>query len=248
MMFTVWSNFFYSNRYIPGVYFYGNLVICLLMVLMSIYFFYQETYQMRVKGWKYFLDFWNIIDILPPLLMITIAVWCAEDAIVVNLGLVPGENHGAAAYRDYFQSMNALLMWFKFAYFLRVTDQTGWLVRMIAEVISDLLPFLLVMVISLLAFTDAFLSMGEAQRAFAQVQGIDPVESVMVVDGYFNSFIYSYFITIGQFDTDLYQGTNAQYLCWFYFILSTFFNLIVMLNLLIAIISDTFNRLMQVKE
>jgi len=53
-------------------------------------------------------------------------------------------------------------MWFKFAYFLRMTDQTGWLIRMIAEVVSDLLPFLLVMLISILAFTDAFLSIAES--------------------------------------------------------------------------------------
>ena len=87
-------------------------------------------------------------------------------------------------------------MWFKFAYFLRVTDQTGWLIRMIAEVIIDLLPFLLVMIISILAFTDAFLSMAEAQRTFAQVEGIDPA-TIMVVNGYFDSFVYSFFIMLG---------------------------------------------------
>ena len=47
LMFTLWSNVFYSNRYI-NPYFYGNLVMCVLMTLMSFYFFYVETYQMRI--------------------------------------------------------------------------------------------------------------------------------------------------------------------------------------------------------
>lgn len=36
---------------------------------------------------------------------------------------------------------------------------------------------------------------------------------------------------------------NGAFLCWIYFLLATFFNLIVMLNLLIAIISDTYTRI-----
>ena len=69
----------------------------------------------------------------------------------------------------------------------------------------------------------------------------------MIVQGYFNALLYSYYIPLGQFDTSKYKGKAAA-LCWFYFLLATFFNLIVMLNLLIAIISDTFTRIMEVKE
>jgi hypothetical protein len=47
-------------------------------------------------------------------------------------------------------------MWFKLAYFLRATEATGWLIRMIFEVFRDLVPFMCVLFISVLAFTDAF--------------------------------------------------------------------------------------------
>lgn len=50
-------------------------------------------------------------------------------------------------------------MWFKFIYFLRCTDSTGWLVRMLVEVMKDMGSFLLVYVITILAFADAFYSM-----------------------------------------------------------------------------------------
>ena len=98
--------------------------------------------------------------------------------------------------RDYIQSLNAVLMWYKFAYLLRSTDQTGWLIRMIAEVVYDLGPFLLVLLISLLAFTDAFSSMSISQVTTAIGKGDDPVEAA-IVPGYLTAFFYSYFILIG---------------------------------------------------
>lgn len=43
LMFTLWSNMFYANRYKDG-YFTGNLIMCAIMIIMSFYFFYVETY------------------------------------------------------------------------------------------------------------------------------------------------------------------------------------------------------------
>jgi len=202
---------------------------------------------MRLQGCSYFTSFWNYLDIIPLVLMVTIAVWCAEDAISVRFKLVAGENYEEAQLRDYFQSVNAILMWFKFAYFLRVTDQTGWLIRMIGEVVSDLLPFLLVMLISLLAFTDAFMSIAQSQKATSEGDGNPDPESSMIVTNFFDALLYSYYIPIGQYDVSKFTG-HAKYMAWLYFMMASFFNLIIMLNLLISIISDTFTRIMEVKE
>jgi hypothetical protein len=56
-------------------------------------------------------------------------------------------------------SVTAITMWFKFIYFLRCTRQTGWLVRMIVEVIREMGSFMLVYIITIMAFADAFYSM-----------------------------------------------------------------------------------------
>jgi len=87
-------------------------------------------------------------------------------------------------------------MWYKFAYFLRVTNETGWLIRMISQVVIDLGPFLLVLMISILAFTDAFSSMSISQVTTATGKGDDP-EKAKIVEGYGKAIIYSYFILIG---------------------------------------------------
>lgn len=48
---------------------------------------------------------------------------------------------------------------------------------------------------------------------------------------------YSYLLTLGEFNIDDFDN-----FCWIFFTFATVTNLIVMLNLLIAIISETFGR------
>jgi uncharacterized membrane protein len=56
-----------------------------------------------------------------------------------------------------------------------------------------------------------------------------------------DSIIYTYRITLGDFDVERF-GTVAVALVYGLFILCTVFNTIVMLNLLIAIISETYAK------
>lgn len=55
--------------------------------------------------------------------------------------------------------------------------------------------------------------------------------------------IYSYKMVLGDFDTDAF-GEIAVILCMILWILFTIFNMIVMLNLLVAIISDAYAEVM----
>jgi len=55
-------------------------------------------------------------------------------------------------------------MWLKFLYYLRVWKTTGYLVRMLTEVINEMKIFLLVLGVIVVAFTDAFYSFAVAQE------------------------------------------------------------------------------------
>ncbi len=50
-------------------------------------------------------------------------------------------------------------MWLKFLYILRIFKVTGYLVRMILEVIWDMKVFLLIFLLTILAFGDSFLKL-----------------------------------------------------------------------------------------
>ena len=55
---------------------------------------------------------------------------------------------------------------------------------------------------------------------------------------------FSYITAIGDLDTDGFTG----FVPWILFFVSSVFNLIVLLNLLIAIISDTYDRVNNTKD
>ena len=116
--------------------------------------------QLRKKGCVKFTDAFNYIDLISLVLMMAMVTWTVTNSLS---GGTENENYEVAVIRDYIQSVNAVLMWYKFAYLMRSRDNTGWFIRMIAEVVYDMGPFLLVLLLSLMAFTDAFSSMSIAQ-------------------------------------------------------------------------------------
>ena len=121
-------------------------------------------------------------------------------------------------------------MWLKLLYFLRIFKNTGYLIRMIIEVIYDMRSFLLVLLITIAAFGDSMLTIS---------QGND--EKNHFIFGFIDALTYTYRLILGDWDTEHF-GDVAVPLVWILFLLCTVFNLIVMLNLLIAIISESFAR------
>mmetsp|Transcript_26142 Transcript_26142/g.18565 ORF Transcript_26142/g.18565 Transcript_26142/m.18565 type:complete len:109 (+) Transcript_26142:1947-2273(+) len=63
----------------------------------------------------------------------------------------------------------------------------------------------------------------------------------------FNSVINQYLVGLGDFNTDNYSQEN-KIMIWLFFILATFITQITFMNLLIAIMGDTFDRVSEKKE
>jgi len=129
------------------------------------------------------------------------------------------------------QAITTFFMWIKLLYFMRIFRNTGYLIRMIIVVISDMRSFLLVLLIGLIAFGSSFLCIA---------RGNEDVGANVFTSGFVDSIIYVYNIILGGFDTGDYEGSIAFALVITLFLLCTVFNMIVMLNLLIAIISESF--------
>jgi hypothetical protein len=100
---------------------------------------------------------------------------------------------------------------------------------MITCVVKDILWFLVVFLIAIAAFADAYLAISRGNM----------VEEDQFLTGPVDGLIYIYKMCLGDFDLDG-MGQVARPLAIVLFLLCTIFNLIVMFNLLIAIISDTF--------
>ena len=126
------------------------------------------------------------------------------------------------------------MLWMKFLYFFRTQKEFGYLIRMIIEVIKDMITFLVVMLVSLCAFTDAVYSL--SNNNFAEDH---------ILKDFSTSFYYVFFNAMGEFSMD---GFEENIIAWILFFCCALFNLIIMLNLLIAIISDTYSKVASTQE
>lgn len=130
-------------------------------------------------------------------------------------------------------------MWFKFLYFFRIFKSFGYLIRLIILVVYDMRHFLIVLFITLVAFGDTFLTISN---------GNNEVGTQPFVSGFWDSIIYTYLIILGSFDMQHFQDSIATNMLIALLIICTLFNTIVMLNLLIAIISETFSMVKENAE
>ena len=139
------------------------------------------------------------------------------------------------------QTWAALAIWFRFLLYMRTVNMFNWLVTLIVASVVDMVTFIVVLTIGIMAFADAFLSI-ESVLVIQEKITVPPVDSdADFYELYFSRFVAawqrSFMTALGDFDEnlDLYREGD-----WLVFLICCFFNVIVMLNLLIAIISETF--------
>ena len=61
-----------------------------------------------------------------------------------------------------------------------------------------------------------------------------------------DSFVRSYLVGLGEFDMENFDAQDSTFV-WLFFILSTFVTQLIFMNLLIAIMGDTFDRVQEMK-
>ena len=101
---------------------------------------------------------------------------------------------------------------------------------MIIEVALDMKYFLGIVFLTLLSYSGAFYIISSNND-----------EGKEFIISYFDSLTFSYRLLLGDFDTSNF-GERYVFIVWTFFLLASLFLIVIMLNLLIAIISDTFER------
>jgi hypothetical protein len=203
----------------------ANIVV---LVVLSVYFIWREITQIMISRLTYFKDLWNYIDFTPPLVVMIIAF--------INVFAIQTK------WESIFKSIGSLFMWLKLLYFLRIFKRTGYQIRMISKVLLGMKTFLLVLFVTILAVTDAQLSI-KKKDDMVGVTGIWPYIAFR-----FKQFFYAVYNTYQMIlgnGQDLETQEGFDIFGKFLIIFSTLLLMIVMLNLLIAIIGDIFNKVQQ---
>ena len=153
------------------------------------------------------------------------------------------------------------IMWMKFFYFLRLFKTTAPIVRMIMQIISDMTTFSFVLTIAVVGFANTFyiLSLNGVDYKACQPEdfeglSIEDIEKLsakctpLTGTSFFTAIIYSFRTGLGDFDTNGYDNIAASQMIWIFFIACAILIQIILLNMLIAIMGDTFSRVTEIGE
>jgi Ion transport protein len=185
----------------------------------------NEVVQLSRAGFKdYYSSVWNFLDVILPVLIVVV--------ISYHLAELRDAEYMRPAFIETVHSVSSLLSWIKFLYFLRIFKHTAYLINMINTVIYDMRIFLLILTIIYLGFGEAFLRLSERSSE----------ESAWLAD-YGHALIYSFRLSIGDTDTETYDDSVQKGTVWVLFVLCILYTNVVMLNLLIAIISESFGKI-----
>ena len=121
----------------------------ILMTILSGLSFYLiaiEVVQLFKQGiLNYMSSVWNYLDITPSILV------CVYMYLEYR-GDFDDLKDLFNVYRGVMRGVLNLLVWLKLLYFLRLFKETGYLIRIIVQVIKDMKYFLLLLLLTIIAF------------------------------------------------------------------------------------------------
>ena len=136
----------------------------------------------------------------------------------------------------------AVLMGFVFVNWLRVFETTVIYIRLIKQTMIDMTPFFFLYVVITVIFSFAVLILNLNRE-----DENDLYDNEIFASSYLNSFMSQYLVTLGEFSLDHYSkaGELNAGIDWSFFIAATVFGQLVILNMLIAIMSNTFDKIFE---
>ncbi|CDW78608.1 wd-40 repeat protein [Stylonychia lemnae] len=220
ILFSVYSQFLMFNDDMTSFVF--SNIIEFMMIVKTIFFLLNTKKQFNnLEQNIYTCKMWNYFDIFPKFL------------VIISIILKFFDDVGALTVQSEINVLNSFAsfsLWINLLYFCRIFRRTGHLIQMIIEVVKDMKYFLGIVFLTLMSFSGAFFILSKNND-----------DTKEFITSFFESNAFVYRLILGDFDTTNF-GEKYVVIVWMFFMLATLFLIIIMLNLLIAIISDTFER------
>ena len=138
-----------------------------------------------------------------------------------------------------------LIMWFKLGYWFRLFSATSFYVRLITETVADISTFMIMLSTCIFAFANCLyiLNLWRLEQPEPAPLFDEALDSDVL-----NALLNQYMLALGEFQTENFSDQPNSGLVWVLFIAATFITQITILNMLIAIMGDTFGKVTEVKE
>eukprot|EP00210_Caulerpa_lentillifera_P007778 g7422.t1 len=195
---------------------------------------------------KYWRSGWTIVEVVSYIMVII---------VIPSLHIANLLNPCVWSLLSTFIAVESILIWIKVWYFAQAFEKTGAFVLMIENIIKDCIPFLGLALVILLGFSFALFIF--FQQALHEIKLIDNEdannETRDIIEQSFGdpwkAIITMFYAMIGTFEPKIYHDSGSLSILitiMFVFYLAT--QMIVMVNMLIGIMGDTFDRVKSTKE
>lgn len=147
-------------------------------------------------------------------------------------------------------SFACILLALLFFYWMRLIPSMAFYVKMIMETVSDLRSFIIFYLLCISTFAMAMFILDQYSEDVYNELGKEYVNTIkpQTIHPLADAWINQYLLGLGDFYTLPIADSEFKSLVWVYFCMATFFTQIVFLNMLIAIMGDTFARLTEKKS
>ena len=187
------------------------------LAIVNFILFVLELLEFTSNSKNYLTDFWNWVDIIRIYLTL-VYIFCvllnAEDVLFT---MFKDTDYSWSFYFYYLKWLMVLTNFFRGITCFRAFSKTRFYVELIISSSTDIISFLCLFFYSTLAF-GALNSVEEDNTEFSYI------------------WMWSYNLNLGGFDT------SSKFLFYFGFMLATVVNVIIMLNLLISILGDSYDK------
>ena len=173
-----------------------------------------ELLQLTANPFSYFKSFWNILDVL----RIVCCYSLVSVLLIVDSSVIEKDSI------DYAKIIMMLLCWVKGLSYFRMFDITRYFVTMLTDIIKDSIGFTTIFFYSIIAFSNLF-----------QIIISDPDST------YFSMFESTFELIFGIGDI-LDITSQSSKVRWLIFFFTTLIVTVIMLNLLISVFGDTYDR------
>merc|ERR1712147_201196 len=125
---------------------------------------------------------------------------------------------------------------------MRVFKPFSAFIRIITEIIFDIRVFMIMLLLCLAAFSNVLVIL-DSNRATDDEKSIESLTGVL----FFDALVHAYLTGLGDFNKDNYS-TSDPVVVWIMFLLATFLVMLVFMNMLIAMMGETFGRITAIQE
>lgn len=145
-----------------------------------------------------------------------------------------------------FGGFACFFMWIKVFYWMRLFSSLAYYVKLIQQTISDSMPFMLMVAIIILAYANFFYVINRnLQESESDTRYYEPYTGHAVIDVLISVYMMG---ALGDFDNNIYRVGYDTYWAMGMFILATFIICVVFMNMLIAIMGETFGQVTEESE